>query len=527
VEVSNYLFKRPRSISTSGLLFLLSNFFFVSVSGWAGIPVSEDGAQLTLIQDLQALTTKIQSDQALIQEHLARIRAMEEGSKAVALAMAQMNSLVNHGQLLTQNQNGQNQSTSANGLQYNGQNFIGGNYQFIDNIMGQNGPIALDRMLPTTLVPLAGGLVQQAQQSVSNFANSAPSSLLSATMSSLMGNLSQNGGSSVSNVASQAIGQLLQGSSGSISSGMMGDGVFLRPYAGVIDDAYQALVENGTPTQITQFFSDANLGGSGYNTILGSTNNPNLTMVNMDNVLSAGASQAVQSYLQSNSSTGSNPYQGYANQLLPQLASMISQAVPGTQLIPTAQQIASAQQNSSSSNTPSSFPSLFSGNLASTASSNANPLFGSLSSSTNDYSQQAVAAVTLPAAQAQAYQRRIAESDQKLIEITQELNTQQQAQQYTQQILQSLTQIHQQAQGIQQQLNSVDPNSIPELTTMIRDVQGDVESRQHDLSTLSLNIEKLNQELHTEILNRANYVDQIKKEESVHAIPRWSAAMIN
>jgi hypothetical protein len=505
-------------------LFLLLVLWLSQMISRAGIPVSEDGVQLAYVKDLHDLTVKIQGNQDLSQQHLAKIRALEEGGKAVALAMAQMDSLVKHGQLLNQNPEDQNQAVSANTLQYNGTNFVGGNYQFIDNLMGQNGPVALDRILPATLVPVSGGLLQQAQQSVTSFTQSLSPSLISATQDVLVGSLVPSGEGTAGQAVGQLLNQWMQGN-GTNPTGMLGDGVFLRPYAGVVDDAYQTLVTNGTPLQKTQFFAADTLGGNGYNPIMGATGNPNLAMVNLDNVFSMGASQAYQTYQQNHATSGTNPYQGYANQLLSQLPALFSQTAPGMPLMPTSQQTMTAQQTPvGSTGLPGDYPPLFSADpVSQTGPVSSSPFGVSLPSA--DSTSQGVIVVTPPAAEAKAYQQRIADSDQRLQEIIQETKTQQQARQYLEQILQSLTSIQEQAQEIQKDLNQVEANSIPELTVMIRDLQGDLETRQQDLGGLSLGIEKLQQELHNELNHRALLVEQEQRQEVAHALPRWRAAM--
>jgi hypothetical protein len=199
----------------------------------------------------------------------------------------------------------------ADSLTFDGTKLAGGNFRNIDSIMGMTGrPIALDRELPASIIPLTPAAAQGLQTSRKAFASSPKSEALA----DLTNRIYQ------SNVSSQ----------------LAADGIFCRPYAGRIDDLYHHLAQNGTAGTLLDYFALLDsLPPRQYSPISGTASRDTVppSRVNLSDVLSGGSLRAIQKFRIDNPRANIiNPFKGFAIRVLPFLADPLQKASPGVKL---------------------------------------------------------------------------------------------------------------------------------------------------------------------------------------------------
>jgi len=162
----------------------------------------------------------------------------------------------------------------ADQVVFNGAQLTGGNFRNIDTLIGLGGrPIALDRELPAWIVPLEPARAQALDSS----RNAAWSSQKFAELQSLF-----------NRIYSADVGEHL-----------VADGIFLRPYAGRMDDLYHHLVQKGGRNgQLDYFALLDSLPPRQYSPISGTAARKSVPplRVNLSNVLSGGSFIAVQNF---------------------------------------------------------------------------------------------------------------------------------------------------------------------------------------------------------------------------------------
>jgi hypothetical protein len=162
----------------------------------------------------------------------------------------------------------------ADTINFDGSRLNGGNFRNIDAIIGLGGrPIALDRELPAWIVPLEPARAQALDSS----RNAGWSSQKFAELQSLF-----------NRIYAADVGEHL-----------VADGIFLRPYAGRMDDLYHHLVQQGGRNgQLDYFALLDSLPSRQYSPIAGTASRkcvPPLR-VNLSNILSGGSLQAIQNF---------------------------------------------------------------------------------------------------------------------------------------------------------------------------------------------------------------------------------------
>lgn len=201
---------------------------------------------------------------------------------------------------------------AADTVSFDGVRLDGGGFARIDSIIGTNGsPVALDRRLPTRLVPLNQGEADRLQQAAADFfATPAAGSIRERTDALYRARLDKN---------------------------MVDDGIFCRPYAGRTDDLYYRLVqENPGPTSEMNFYAIAeSLPGRHYHPLtgIGSPAFVPSPWFNVSEVLSGGGLLAVEDFKSRNPHADvRNPFFGFAARVLPFLGPGLETSRPGGEL---------------------------------------------------------------------------------------------------------------------------------------------------------------------------------------------------
>jgi hypothetical protein len=199
----------------------------------------------------------------------------------------------------------------ADTIIFDGSRLIGGNFRNIDDIIGLGGhPIALDRELPAWLIPLE----PSRSQALDSTRGAGWSNQKFAELQSLF-----------SRIHAADVGEHL-----------VADGIFLRPYAGRMDDLYHHLVQQGDRNgQLDYFALLDSLPPRQYSPITGTTARKSVPplRVNLSNILSGGSLQAIQNFKTENPRANvHNPFKGFAVRTLPYLPDQLRKTAPGSNL---------------------------------------------------------------------------------------------------------------------------------------------------------------------------------------------------
>ena len=199
----------------------------------------------------------------------------------------------------------------AETINFDGSRLTGGNFRNIDAIIGLGGrPIALDRELPAWIVPLEPARAQALDSS----RNAGWSSQKFAELQSLF-----------NRIYAADVGEHL-----------VADGIFLRPYAGRMDDLYHHLVQQGGRNgQLDYFALLDSLPARQYSPIAGTASRKSVPplRVNLSNILSGGSLQAIQNFKAENPRANvQNHFKGFAVRTLPYLAEQLRKTAPGSDL---------------------------------------------------------------------------------------------------------------------------------------------------------------------------------------------------
>jgi hypothetical protein len=199
----------------------------------------------------------------------------------------------------------------ADTIAFDGSRLIGGNFRNIDAIIGLGGrPIALDRELPAWLVPLEPSRAQ----ALDSTRGAGFSSQKFAELQSLFNRIH----------------------AADVGEHLVADGIFLRPYAGRMDDLYHHLVQQGGRNgQLDYFALLDSLPPRQYSPIAGTAARKSVPplRVNLSNILSGGSLQAIQNFKNENPRANvQNPFKGFAVRTLPYLADQLRKTAPGSDL---------------------------------------------------------------------------------------------------------------------------------------------------------------------------------------------------
>ena len=196
-------------------------------------------------------------------------------------------------------------------LVFDGSRLAGGNFQNIDALIGMGGrPIALDRELPAWIVPLESARAQALDST--RAAGLSPQKFTE--LQSLFNRI---------HIAK-------------VSDHLISDGIFLRPYAGKMDDLYHELVQKGGRSgQLDYFALLDSLPPRQYNPLVGTAPREFVppSRVNLSNVLSGSSLQAIQNFKVTNPRANiRNPFKGFAIRTLPFLPDQLKNTAPGRSL---------------------------------------------------------------------------------------------------------------------------------------------------------------------------------------------------
>ncbi|MEI8293493.1 MAG: hypothetical protein WCG66_05785 [bacterium] len=199
----------------------------------------------------------------------------------------------------------------ADTLIFDGSRLAGGNFRNVDALIGAGGrPIALDRELPAWLVPLE--YAQADALSSTRSAGIAAQNFLD--LQSLFNRL-----------YAADVGGLL-----------VGDGIFVRPYAGRLDDLYHHLVQKGgRDGQLDYFALLDSLPSRQYSPISGTASRQSVPplRVRLGNVLSGGSFQAIENFRAANPQANvPNPFKGFAVRALPYVLEWLQKSQSGSEL---------------------------------------------------------------------------------------------------------------------------------------------------------------------------------------------------
>jgi hypothetical protein len=199
----------------------------------------------------------------------------------------------------------------ADQVVFNGTQLTGGNFRNIDTLIGLGGrPIALDRELPAWIVPLEPARAQ-ALESTRGAGWSSPKF---AELQNLFNRIH----------------------SADVGEHLVADGIFLRPYAGRMDDLYHHLVQKGGRNgQLDYFALLDSLPPRHYSPISGTAARKSVPplRVNLSNVLSGGSFMAVQNFKTENPRANlPNRFQKFAVRILPYLSEQLRKTAPGSDL---------------------------------------------------------------------------------------------------------------------------------------------------------------------------------------------------
>lgn len=199
----------------------------------------------------------------------------------------------------------------ADQIVFDGAQLTGGNFRNIDALIGLGGrPIALDRELPAWIVPLEPARAQALEST----RGAGCSSQKFAELQNLFNRIH----------------------SADVGEHLVADGIFLRPYAGRMDDLYHQLVQKGGRNgQLDYFALLDSLPTRLYSPVSGTVARKSVPplRVNLSNVLSGGSFMAMQNFNAENPRANlPNRFQKFAVRILPYLSEQLRKTAPGSEL---------------------------------------------------------------------------------------------------------------------------------------------------------------------------------------------------
>lgn len=478
----------------------------------------------------QSVGDTLGSDTTKIREATMHLDKMETESKKIALQMARMTALKDHGSLITNvKSDGSFTTASADGLGFDGSSLLGGNFGSVDDVISQGGQ-------------LVGGGIDQAPRMLFPCTNGECGALGNLANNLLSGDQGKGIVRSFANAMMEQFGDKLgsfqepvqslintvlggKGSDGSVSP--LGDNEVLRTYVAGADDAYQSLVLNGTGADRTLFYSN-DVYSSGYDPAFGGSLG-NFTAVDMDDVLSLGYKSAYDAWNAANpNSTVANPYANYAELVAPGLMELYRLGVIkdgdtlSNEVISRAMTL-TASVNSNLMDAVSPLVTVdvgdsITGGLVSTDE------FGTDTGVADDTENQfggMVQSIGLPKEKHAQYMARVKKGIQRLEENQKEYDNQEAALKYTKSLVESLGKLQQEAMGIANSLT--EENAIPQITQLINDVNKEIADRQSGISRLTRTLDRLKMERYAVVIDLESYVSSVRNEHKTDAPMKASA----
>jgi hypothetical protein len=200
----------------------------------------------------------------------------------------------------------------ADTVRFDGGRLDGGGFARTDNIIGTNGrPIALDRRLPTRLIPLNQGEANRLHQAASVFSATPEADSVRERTDALY--------------------------RARLGNHMVDDGIFCRLYAGRTDDLYYRLVQEHprAPSEMNFYAISESLPGRNYHPLtgIGSPVSVPSPWFSVSEILSGGGLLAVEDFKNRNRRADvRNPFFGFAARVLPFLGPSLENSQPGEEL---------------------------------------------------------------------------------------------------------------------------------------------------------------------------------------------------
>jgi hypothetical protein len=198
-------------------------------------------------------------------------------------------------------------------LLYDGEGYEGGNFGFIDAIIGAQGrPIALDREPPMFLVPLtAAGQEALARRREAFQARRHPRVLSEISVDPVP---EASGGAAPADLL------------------MFADGQFVRPYCGRFDDLYFHLFQNGNAVSALAFSAVTDgLSDRRYHPLTGLVGQKigPPQRFDLNDVLSSGGLSAIRAYTVRNGARETTAFKGFAYGVMPFIVQRVAGSSPG------------------------------------------------------------------------------------------------------------------------------------------------------------------------------------------------------
>jgi hypothetical protein len=343
-------------------------------------------------------------------------------------------------------------------------------------------PIAMDRIAPTALVPLQGSgtILSQLTKAASSAAGGALRQLPGALLS----------GISPENFAKQFVGAAAGGAAQQLAGSLVGNGVFVRPYAGQMDDLYAAFGTSSDPT--LAMATHLKLSNSGYlpmGGVLTGAGAGNIGPVNMNNVLSQGAYDAVDGYMRKSGVTQSNPYGVFARDMTEYAIDSVAKAKPGDPIVITP---AAVKARQSGAQPPAENPLATRQVPPLMAPSSTSPSGQASPSAPPARTQPPMVAAVTPTSQEMDQRNSLLDvSDKRIGEVQSQVKRTEAIKSHTHDVIDELNKLVKQAEEIRKKLDNV--NAVPEITQVVVDLQSEIARQQQFIHTLDQNLDDLAQ----------------------------------
>lgn len=474
-------------------------FFFIFCTQFLSVAqtpvVQEVGPQLQQIIAIRRAVEVMAAHMGSMDQALQNINQMEQETHNISFQLLKMNSLVQHGELLTGAEAQKAMSTmsitSPPHFNPDTQQFEDGGFDFVGNIW-----VSSDDMLDTVVVP-PRKIVPISDPSIirqikSDWLQRIEEPEGKAVMLGYLDPLS----------AFWSIDQRLTWKQQLYSRFYQADliptqtpNVIMRPYE-LLDSYYMGLPK-------VEFYLLN--GASHYNPCTGSGSvNDGPVYLDLNNTVSSGYSQAIDQYNRRNPGSAKlNPYKSYANLVVPGLRQMVLNQELQIGEVPSDAQLKRALEIA---------PSLKQDMLDRVAAVKLLYPYNSqskvLDASQPAESSEYVFSIGLHPEDEDRFIRRTTMSQERLREITMQLNIETTLLGYTKDLMTSLTNILHESQALASQLTQ--QNAIPELSLLIQGTQQDLETQQRNVSDILRAMDNLHSSRHKEIVDLMDFVHQAR-----------------
>lgn len=217
--------------------------------------------------------------------------------------------------------------------------------------------------------------------------------------------------------------------------------------------------------------------------------------VNINNVLSSGAYDAVDTYLKKEGVRNSNPYSVFARDMTGWAIDAVSNAKPGQAIAADARAV-NAQMSGQAANSANPLANLQAPPLMAAATPSAPPGTGasptaSATAPRTSPTPPMVAAVTPTADETQQRNKLLAESDKRISEVQAQIKRTEAIKTHTLVVIDELNKLVNQAEEIRKKLDNI--NAVPEITQVVVDLQSEIQRQQNFIHTLDQDLDTLSQ----------------------------------